>query len=63
MIFVELVGQTGIMEVMGSNPGKGDNFSDPNLNCNICNRLNKALECLLLYVGLYQCGNVGVNKS
>ena len=25
--------QTGTTEVVGSNPGKGEDFSDPNLNC------------------------------
>ena len=39
----QLVGhKTGTIEVMGSNPGKREDFSDPNLNCNICDGLDKA---------------------
>ena len=38
---------TGTMEVVGSNPSKGEDFSDPNQNSNVCNLLQKALECRL----------------
>ena len=44
--------RTCTTEVMGSNPGKGEDFSNLNLNCNKCNWLNIALECLLPYKGL-----------
>ena len=32
-----LVIQTRITEVLGLNPSKGEDFSDPNLNCNTVN--------------------------